>query len=236
MSYFDKIKDKATFIAFPVDDKYGVYDIDNINRLPVSDDTYKYKGWKENGHHYTTQYHRDIVIPKICELFGVDFDFQRDFHLDSYTMYVKHEDNPSEINHIDLSMPIPNNGPKYDVYSFVDDKWDYGCNYEDLIHTHKNERQKTEYHTLYKYGHCCSKIINKTIDSDRKLLIDGDSQIIPSIMPLSCYFKEVWYFDNRTDLTGKRMYFEKELNKGNFTDILIQFWFYKLEFYINNLK
>ena len=70
---------------------------------------------------------------------------------------------------------------------------------------------------LYRYPHECSRIINKDVDSNRILLVSGDSQMIPDISVLACYFKEVWYFDNRANVKA-----EDILKEGEFTDVLIE--------------
>ena len=63
------------------------------------------------------------------------------------------------------------------------------------------------FHRLYKGGHRCSRIINETIDNDRKILISGDSFMIPLVPILACYFKEVVLMDNRT-AKSQAEYFE----------------------------
>lgn len=60
-------------------------------------------------------------------------------------------------------------------------------------------------------------MINKFIDINKKLFISGDSQMILDIPFLSCFFKEVWYFDNRK----KKTLSNKWINE-NFTDVLIE--------------
>lgn len=74
-------------------------------------------------------------------------------------------------------------------------------------------------------------------------MISGDSQMIPSIAPLTHYFKEIWYFDNRTgqvpnNETGKMDFCEdkfisysKEYANVNFTDVLIGCYCRDLKWY-----
>lgn len=220
MSYFDKIKDRAIFIRLPKGNNYLQYDIGNIIDFPIVDDSYFYKGWKLNEHHYTTKYHREIFLPKLNEIFNFGLDLERDFHVvENY------------YNDFDISMPFPNKDVIYDVFSYLTNEYNENYKYSDFVNADGKCEYNTEFHKLYKYAHKCSRIINKTSESNRKILIDGDSQMIPSIMPLSVYFKEVWYFDNRSSKS-----LEKELDSCEFTDVLVQFNFNYLNKYIENLK
>ena len=79
------------------------------------------------------------------------------------------------------------------------------------------------------------------------MFVSGDSQIIPDIPVLACYFREVWYFDNRTGYTtskrdknnnytiswnkDKHLYCEKYYKNKPFTDVLIQVYCAGLERY-----
>lgn len=219
MSYFDKIKDKAVFIRLPNVNRYLDYKVDGIIDFPIVDEKYFYRKWNENGHHYTTEYHREILLPKLNEIFKFGLNIERDFHLveNNYMEY-------------DITMLFPNEEIHYEVFEYTKNEHVEDCLYSDLVNKNGSDTP-TEYHKLYKHGHVCSRLINKNTQSQRKILIDGDSQMIPSIMPLSVYFKELWYFDNRTSKS-----FENELNNCEFTDILVQFNFNGLDKYINNLR
>ena len=74
-------------------------------------------------------------------------------------------------------------------------------------------------------------------------MISGDSQMIPSINPLTNYFKEVWYFDNRTGYIKNEETDEFEFHKDKFvsfsetykdiyfTDAIIQLYCRDLKWY-----
>ena len=47
--------------------------------------------------------------------------------------------------------------------------------YDELKNNDNTPANITDYHKLYRYPHQCSRIINKTIVSDKKLFISGDS-------------------------------------------------------------
>ena len=77
----------------------------------------------------------------------------------------------------------------------------------------------TDYHHLYRGAHACSRVINETIDNDRKIFVSGDSMMIPAIPILCCYYKEVVYMDNRDGVSHKD-YFENDV----FDEVLLCFY------------
>ena len=96
----------------------------------------------------------------------------------------------------------------------------------------KNTGLLTDYHKLFVFPHSCSVIKNLYKSNNRKLLISGDSQMIPLIPILCTIFEELYYFDSRTDKSFKRI-----LGNVNFDDILIEIFNRDLDYYvINNLK
>ena len=69
-------------------------------------------------------------------------------------------------------------------------------------------------------------------------MISGDSQMIPSIAPLAHYFKEVWYFDNRTGWIKDKIFTEEKFvsfsnyyKNVEFTDVLIECYCRDLKWY-----
>ena len=74
-------------------------------------------------------------------------------------------------------------------------------------------------------------------------MISGDSQMIPSIVPLAHYFKEVWYFDNRTGYykekpSGPFVFHKDEFKSFSenykdviFSDVLIECYCRELNWY-----
>ena len=224
MSYYELVEDRIKFIQFPKqigknNFKYLNYGdkIDcRVIKLPFGD---TYSDWYLNNHHFTTKYHTNIVLPLLANL--LDFKFNiNDFHI------IEHKSGK-----FDISMPFPNHDIVYDIVSYTDNQALRDIKYDDFLHCGNGKVwQPTDYHKIYRYGHQVSKIINKTIGNNRKLLISGDSQMIPSVPVLSVYFNEVAYFDNRD---GKH-YFEP--NETDYTDILFAIGFNDFGKYIDNLK
>ena len=120
-------------------------------------------------------------------------------------------------NGFDISVLVPKKEHKYEIYGFNRNEYFDNLSYDDITSSHIFFKNITDYHKQYKYPHENSRLINKTIDSDRILFISGDSQMIPDIPILSCYFKEIWYMDNRNNLTLSNKY--KDIN---FTDVLVK--------------
>ena len=198
--------------------------------INTSNDNDRYANYKDNEHHFTTKFHRRIIIPALSELLGFDFNAGV-YHIVSNTVRTKS-------GNFDLSYYAPNdNGYKFDVTAP-----EYGIHYNSEFRGLMfNEKHKdsivgtgllTSYHKLYAFPHSCSIVKNLYMHNGRTLLISGDSQAIPFIPVLCTIFKEVWYFDNRSNKLFKDM-----LENANFTDILIEIWNNDIEYYtVKNLK
>lgn len=216
----EEILNKAIYIQFPLTETtYNTYTLKDvnktINKLPLPNGML-YSTWALNNHHFTTEYHRLHVIPLLEELFGFKFDASQ------YHMVNKMHDK------YDISQLYPNNDFKFDTYCFNDNEKLVDVPYEILCTNPYTTCDITDYHRLFRYGYKCSMVINKTIDNNRKLLISGDSQMIPSVPTLCTLFKEVWYLDNRACITPSIMYRDTD-----FTDVLIELNCDSLDRYIN---
>ena len=218
-----EIVDKAKYIQFPyLNREYrNRYEKRNPILLPIVEDRdVMYLGMpKGNGHHYTTWYTYNKVLPILSELF--DFPYS----LDDFDLVDTH------MGRWDLSYLRPKKSCVYTTTCFSTGETitgDYLSLFNPIFFN------SPLYRELYRFPHCCSKIVNNTIDSNKKLMISGDSQIIPAIAPLAYYFKEVWYFDNRTGWvidpgTNKHIFnkdqfstFSYTYKDVEFTDVLIE--------------
>ena len=232
-SLYESIKDRIKFIQFPklkidphsktvpkLSDSLFYYidyhnDVKNVLRLPMGD---TYYGWVCNHHHFTTKYHISTVIPTLNDLFSFGFQLN-DFNFIS-----------RDVNGFDISMPVPKKEMLFDVISYSDNEQINNIKYTDFLYCGNGKfLQETEYHKIYKYRHRSSKIINKSTPSNRKLLISGDSQMIPSVPILSTYFKEVLFFDKRDNI----YHFNEDIT--NITDILFAIGYNDFTKYINNI-
>lgn len=212
-----EILNKAKFIQFPAENKfYNTYNLDNINKLPIVNYNVLYDLMPTNKHHYTTYYHINYVIPKLNELFKFGFNIN-DFDLIDY-----------KTKYGDLSYLKPKENFKFNVICFTDNTNEI-LEYEDLKPIND---KNISYRDLYRFPHKCSRIINLNINNDKKIFISGDSQMIPDIPILSCYYKEVWYFDNRTGKSedwlsidkDKTVKFADKYKNINFDDVLIELY------------
>ena len=187
-------------------------------------DTYG-KNYINNTHHYTTKFHRESFLPYLSNILHFDINW------DDYKVVERYD--YIEEQKFDISFLKPKQ----------DGKWYIGCYsknigyqttfgglmFNDLCehylsagswmatsHTHM---PITGFHKLYAFPHECSKIINlNTNHNNRRLLISGDSQMIPDIPFLATIYKEVWYLDNRIpNAFSMKKYIENE----SFDDLLI---------------
>ena len=183
--------------------------------LPLTNLTYD--GWNLNENHYQVKYHRETVLPNLARLLEFPFNIN-DFNI---------EEKKSKEGY-DISMLYPVKDFIYTVKCFTTNEILKDIKYKDLVHCGSG----TEYHQLYRYGHKCSRLVNKTLENGKTLLISGDSHLIPDIMLMSIYFKEIWYFDNRTDES-----YSDNFKNRNFDKILLEIGSTKLNRYIKgNLK
>ena len=204
----EEILNKAIYIQFPANyTNYTNYNIPGkeINKLPLPEPGMMYDGYNLNDNHFTTKYHREFVIPLINKLLNLNFK-ENDFILDKRTY-----------KDYDLSIYKPLQEFKFDIFGYTANEQVEDVDWNFLSNSKIKSPFITSYHALYAYPHQCSRIINRTISSNRKLFISGDSQMIPDIAFLACLFKELWYFDNRNKLN-----LTYKWSETNFTDVLIE--------------
>lgn len=172
------------------------------------------KGYKGNEHHlYPSNFYK-MILP-LMNLYIKNLNFNiNDFDLIDYF---------SEDKRYDLSYLAPKNKDMKFTFSkegkvlsehgdfsslnFVNEVWDDTTGYD----------INSNYHKLFRGSHSCCKIINETIDNDKKLLVTGDSMLIPAIPILCCYYKEAVFLDNRNNKSNKK-YFEGVV----FDDVIIE--------------
>lgn len=227
------ILDIAKYICFPFHNEKYREKYDNIERevhfLPIiSDDNVLYDKMPGNEHHYITAYTYTYVLPLLESLLHFGFDMN-DFDL----VPLKHETG-------DMSYLFPKKDGRFTLTCFTDSETVRGT-YKDLFEP--VFFTKPSYRPLYRYHHRCSRVINHSVHNDRKLMISGDSQSVPSIAPLCYYFKEVWYFDNRTGYkknpeTGEFVFYKEKFKSfcdkyknTVFTDSIIQLYCRNLSWY-----
>lgn len=228
-----EILNKAKYIQFPlVNNSYNEdykKSISNIHRLPIiKDEPVLYDNLIGDEHHYTTAYCIKYVLPLINKVLNFGFD-ENDFDLKKYYFDENGIKN-------DLSYLIPKNKYTFKLYSFLRDK-EFNFEYDGGLVFNFNLRPEGKYRDLFVFPHQCSKIVNNELQNDKKLFISGDSQIIPCISVLACYYKEVWYFDNRTGKEGnvidkeKTISYEETYKDVEFDDVLIELYSNPLNWY-----
>lgn len=235
--------ESAKFIQFPAENgqhhtQFSEYLEKNgfnsyIEYLPSISKS-RYVNLPGNMHHYTVDYSMKYVVPKVLSMCG-----GYTFDLSQYHKKENIIDTPEGT--LDFSYYIPNKENNFTIYGLDDDltinntdiRW-----HDEYPKSTKGYNNYDEYDRQYVFFHGCSKIINNTIDSNEKLLIVGDSQILPSLNILVNYYKEVWYWDNRNG----EPYFNDYLQGNEFDYILFELWSGDIEyrkpedFFITRLK
>ena len=214
----NEMLDKAIYIQYPISYlKYRDYKVDRvIHKLPLPKVGMMYDKWKLNENHFTTMYHRMFSLPLLKTILNIEYN-EEDFSIIQ-----------NKSSQFDISIQYPKNDYKYDIYGFDRNENFSHVSYNSLIENESLNSDITDYHRLYRYSHECSRIVNETIDSKRKLFISGDSQMIPVVPILSCFFKEIWYFDNR-----KQLILHDKWKEVEFSDVLIELNNNPLEKYVN---
>lgn len=172
-----------------------------------------YSGWERNEHHIMTKYYHNVIMPFLSYRIP-NFPFKlTDFNL--VRKFVGEEQ-------YDVSYLVPKDESLR--FTLEVNKVEIGRNLPfDILHRMDDERVlydgDTYFHRQYNGAHACSILINNTIDNDRRIMVTGDSMMIPIIPVLGCYFKEVVYMDNR-DGESYKEYYENKV----FDNIIIEVW------------
>ena len=163
----------------------------------------RYNGFYANEHHITTDSYYHIILPYInlhTKVFKFKYD---DFELvKNFTSDMKHDVSYLKPKNDTHRFTISINGKT--VARHV--KFDALHNEKRIHKDNVSADSSSEYHRLFRGSHACNRIINETIDNDKKIFISGDSMCIPIIPILCCYFKEVVYMDNRDGKSHKDYY------------------------------
>ena len=169
-------------------------------------------------YHFTPHYHINYVLPLLAKVLDFNFDLN-DF---DYTERI--------LRGADLSYLKPKVDYDFEVTRFRGNKV-MRVKYDGLNRVSENNWPLYAYRFQYLYPHDCSSVKNLNLNTGRKLIISSDSQMIPDIPVLACYFDEVWYMDNRTGHVGRGKNLHTEidkvrknedrLSKVDFTDVLI---------------
>ena len=225
------ILNRAIYMQFPLNnEKYFDYSdhIGQIIKFPiVKEKNIMYTGLPQNEHHYTTYYHRKYVLPKINESLGFGYN-ETDFDLIK-NMYV-YNNKTFDFSYLKSKMNY-----MYSIFCMERNLYIKNVKITELINNKNNANMKTPYHLLCSANHEPSVITNETIKNDRKLLISGDSQMIPSILPLANYYKQIFYMDNRTGFCknadgkigldiNKTTSYRNQYENVDFNDIIIVLW------------
>lgn len=152
-------------------------------------------GYRFNCHHYKNESYYDILLPYFAKLWGFPFSKQ-DFifkYIDTETEGIKLKTATPKRN-FTFAAEFDGKEPKeggFEILTNFDEK-----------DTESAKRGASMFHKQYRGCHACSRIINKTIDNNRKIFLSGDSHLIPMVPILACYYKMVVVMDVRDGQKG----------------------------------
>lgn len=165
-----------------------------------------------NAHHWTTSYVWNNIIPMLAK------DYNLVINTDDFTLI------DFRNNWGDLSYHQPKIKSDFVYHDMENSIILYGGN--EILRVRTDEDGISDYHRLYRGAHKVSYIENKSVQTDRVLLINGDSMTIPVIPILANYFKKIICLDNRSKHDTK---YENLVDWDEITDYMCMFctdaWF-----------
>ena len=186
--WYNGVKSASSDLTKYIKEKSPIIEDKEFSKYLMSD-------YALNNHHFYLSYHYDVVIPRILNEAGAKFD-KNDFNVVPY----------KDGKH-DLSYLYPKKSHEYSIDVFVNGvKNHFNGDYSNLINIDRHftkSANNTGYHKLFIASHSIFHMKNKTIGASApKMLILGDSQMIPDIPVLCHYCKELVYFDVRCNING----------------------------------
>lgn len=180
-----------------------------------------YFNYKENEHHWTTDYVWNVFLPKLCKELDINFN-KNDF------IKVKNTD---ESGKIDLSYHIPKNDVEVNYTNITFNEFRH-CKISQLRYNHYEEVTGlptiTYYHRLYLGCHKTSEIINDNSLTNRWLILNTDSTSILIVPILAVYYNKILVLDNRNNVK-----YEQKLNEY-FSNSTTDYIKLMIDFNINN--
>lgn len=213
--------ENVKYYIFPNNGRYANFDKfpKEIIKFPIIEDS-MYGTYPLNNHHFKPFYHIQYVLPILCESLNIPYDIN-DFNI------IENFDGDYDISYLEPKMEYI-----FDLHDMINDEKHENVDFSYLRKCDLNDSSLTKYHRLFCYPHRCGHIVNKTINNDRILVISCDSQMIPIMPVLACYFKEIWHLDNRQN---KEVI--KHIDPSNITDVVLIGGFNEEEKYtITNFK
>ena len=205
MHDINRLKSMAKYVIYPCNGRYKSLEKwpKDIIKMPLVKDS-NYTAYPLNGHHFMPFYHIEYVLPKLEDIFH--FGYKReDFNLHE-RMDGKH----------DVSYLEPKKDVRFDFYNLTSGEHLEDATYSDIVDCKPKTNEFTPYHTIFRCAHQCGRLINKGENNGRTIVISCDSQMIPVIPVMCCYFNEVWCLDNRDNKPHIT-----NLDTNTVTDVLI---------------
>ena len=198
-------------------------DDNDIIKLPAID--MQFKSYALNGHHYSSKYHIDYVLPLLNDIFSFGFNIN-DFVIKQNIIDGKYDisslyplDDSNEYSVSSLTFPsLESISGGYDILS--------GKRFSVRM-----PNGESGYHFQYCLYHTSSIVTNYGKNNGKVILIIGDSQMIPDISVLCYYYKHVIYIDNRNKINWL-----DKICAYDVDDILVQLYYKRKECYYHLIR
>ncbi len=207
---YNEIIEKSKIICYPC--VHGDYSVSvDIGTIGLMDRFFPGKGvdvafgngltyltYPANNHHFNVMWQQSVIAPCVLGLFGMGFNMD-DFETTPYFL-----DTGNDLQ--DLSYLKPKREQSFSVTDIESgnnvlkknlfrDDGDVFC-----METYAY----TNYHRFLWCTHKCALIKNNNIHNGKSLIVSCDSQMVPVIPILACYFGEILHLDKRDtyDISG----------------------------------
>lgn len=114
----------------------------------------------------------------------------------------------------DFSYHVPTVHHQFTLVDLYSNRVIHGSD-EQLRKVGLNESDLSPYHQLFRMSHRSCKLVNETIDTNRKLVFNTDSMSIPIIPILINYYKEILVIDVRDNTKDKTYGFKDIIQEMN---------------------
>lgn len=225
---YNEIIDKAKMICYPALDAFDGYKMSidiETNLLMKKYFPQKefdlmfgngpiYRTWPANNHHFVVPWQQNNIVPAILRLFDIEFNFS---DYDKCEYFAKNE-STGEL--YDMSYMSPKIGQNF---SITDIETGYTIEQNSLFRAYDDYNciepyANSYYHHFLWCTHKCALIKNNILSNGKSIIISCDSQMVPVIPILACYFKEILHLDRRQDYDISK-YLEKDYDY-----VLIAHW------------
>lgn len=151
-----------------------------------------YLGYKQNEHHWTTEFACTQAAPLMLTTAGMEWSSSHFRKVD-----YRSEDGKHDLSYYTFDRPCV-----ISCKSLFTGREKHGADMECLFGGAMSV-PTTAYHQIFCGAHTCCVLDNRESITDKVLILNTDSESIPLVRVLLAYYRTVYYMDNRTHVSLK---------------------------------